>query len=182
MENITLLKDNELFQGALFYIEGELINVIVKEANRFNEGDSIICFMDSDQYETKVIKKQDFNLYLYFPWLDSLEGNERRSSARIPFKEHAEIILDSEEDTAVILDISIKGIGFQSEREFNVGDVITLSFILDGSRKTLDILIKNQSNLQVGYRYGGLFENVTEDDYYDLRMYILYHQLNALTD
>lgn len=181
MEYIKLIKDQEVSIAALFFIEGELINVIVKEVNKFRAGDSIICLLDSYPFSTKIIKIQEQNLYLYVPWADLQKLSERRRAVRISFYSEAQIQSRSEMIAVNTFDVSIKGLGFTSNIPLLLNERYNITFLIDGIKNKLDVIVKNQQQTEDGIRYGSLFVDATEMDLFYIRRYILKEQLGKLS-
>lgn len=182
MEYIQLVKNLERNQAALFYIEGELMNVIVKEADMYHVGDSIICLLESQSIKTKIIKIQENNLYLYIPWNEYQRLNERRKAVRIPFQANAQIVAHVNQWNAVIRDISVHGMGFECRNMLKVNEVYKIIFTIEEKVNHFNILIKNVHSINDGYRVGGLFVEATEMDLFYIRRYILKQQLQKLAN
>lgn len=180
MEYIQLVKNQMIIQAALFSIEGELMNVIIKEADMYYVGDSIICLLESHTIPTKVIKKKDNNLYLYIPWSEFQRLKERRRAVRIPLLADAQILSNSNRMTATILDVSIHGIGFECKDKLQMNEVYKIMFSIENNVNHFMVMIKNMQQSEVGYRIGGLFIDATEKDLFYIRRYILNQQLENL--
>ena len=106
------------------------MNVIVKEAEKFNVGDSIICLLESQTITTKIIKKQENNLYLYISWNEFQRLKDRRRAVRLPLHTDAQIVLHSNQLKATILDISIHGIGFEYTDLLRSNEMFKMIFTL----------------------------------------------------
>lgn len=180
MEYIQLLKNQVMNQAALFYIEGELMNVIVKEADKYHIGDSIICLLKSHKIPTKIIKKQENNLYLYIPWMELQGLKERRRAVRIPLHTNALLVSSSNRIEATILDVSIHGIGFECKNQLQMNEVYKMIFNIEGKVNHFMVMIKNMQESGDIYRIGGIFINATEKDLFYIRRYILNKQLENL--
>lgn len=182
MEYIKLIKNQEINQAALFYIEGELMNVIVKEADKYNVGDSIICLLESQTITTKIIKIQENNLYLYIPWNEFQRLKERRKAVRIPFQADAQIHAHSNQWIAAILDISIHGMGFECRDMLQINEMYKIIFTIENKVNLFTVMIKNVQPINDGYRIGGLFVEATEKDLFYIRRFILKQQLHKLAE
>ena len=182
MKYIQLVKNQEINQAALFYIEGELMNVIVKEAYKYNVGDSIICLLESQTITTKIIKKQENNLYLYISWNESQRLKERRRAVRLPLHTDAQIVSRANQLKATILDISIHGIGFECTGRLRINEMFKMIFTLEGEVNHFMVMVKNMQQMPDGYRMGGLFVDATETDLFYIRRYILKRQLQKLSN
>ena len=182
MEYIQLIKNQEINPAALFYIEGELMNVIVKEVDKYDVGDSIICLLELQTITTKIIKIQESNLYLYIPWNEFQRLKERRKSVRIPFHADAEIVAHSNQWKAATLDISIHGIGFECRDLLQMNEVYQIIFTIEDIENHFTFMIQNVHPINDGYRMGGLFVEATETDLFYIRRYILKQQLHKLSN
>lgn len=182
MEYIQILKNEEIYTGALFYIEGELMNVIVKNPSDFHAGDSIICLLDSHRFFTTIIKKQDFNLFIYVTWAQLQNLNERRRAVRIPYQSRAKLKDQAEIVTVEMMDISIGGLGFESKQKLKVNETYQIFLIVEDREHCLEVIIKNERPVKASFRYGCHFIHETETDLFPIRRYILYKQLQKLSD
>ena len=182
MEYINIWKSGEVSMAALFFIEGELMNVIVREPERFHTGDTVYCLLQSQKLETKIIKKEDFNLYLFVPWFKRLKGKERRKAARVEL--HVPGVLRAGDQTAEVRlsDISLRGLAFISTHRLqDLDGPYRIIFYMEGIRSSFLFKVENEQELDGSYRYGGSFLGVASEDLYYIRRYVLNKQLEKLS-
>ena len=181
MEYIELVKQGKTSQAALFFIEGELMNVIVMDPDRFNSGDTVICLHKSLTFETNIIKKQENNLYLFVPWYDTLQDSERRRAARVAYVAQGKVQSHQKSERVQLIDLSIKGLGFSCENKLMKAELHTITFTLDHARNHFPIRIQNEREMEGAYRYGVSFIGVPVKDLFYVRRYILNSQLEILS-
>ncbi|PLS16448.1 hypothetical protein CVD28_15270 [Bacillus sp. M6-12] len=183
MESIQLMANGEATQGALFFIEGELINIIVKDVDRFQIGQSVTCISDSGQFTTKIIKKHNFNLYLYLPMTEQLMNENRRKAARCELKVPATInIIDTTLESEII-DISIQGLAFQLSALLGEESELKIAFPILEQMVTCGIEVKNQNEMGNGcVRCGSLITTISEESRFQIRRYILMEQLKKIEE
>lgn len=181
MEYIKILIKGEISQAALFFIEGELMNVVVMNPDQFNSGDTVICLHKSQKFETKIIKKQDNNLYLFVPWFAALQDSERRRAARVSYIADGQVQSGEKNERVRLIDLSIRGIGFSCENKLMNTELYRIIFMIDDVRNHFTIGIQNEQKLDDVYRYGGSFIGVSVKDLFYVRRYILNNQLEKLS-
>ncbi|MGE7602187.1 PilZ domain-containing protein [Peribacillus sp. NPDC097675] len=157
------------------------MNVIVKNPDQFNSGDTVICLYESQKFETKIIKKQDNNLYLFVPWFKSLQDSERRRAARVSYIVDGQVQFGTKIERVRLIDLSIKGIGFSSENKLMNTELHMISFMLEDVMNHFTIRIQNAQKVDDLYRYGGSFVGVSVKDLFYVRRYILNSQLDKLS-
>lgn len=182
MEFIQLLKNQEVTQAALFSVEGELMNVIIKDSKEFHAGDSVACVVNNQKFDTKIIKKQQHNLYLYIPWFDQLNLRERRKAVRTCCEIRAYIQSEQKEIPVTVLDVSITGLGFFCARKLSAHRPYKISFMMEETMNRLEIMIQHVQETEDGFRYGCQFINSREGTLFPIRRYILKQQLTKLED
>lgn len=180
MEYIQLVKDRKVSKVALFFIEGELMNVVVKDETQFRVGDAIICVIDKHAFSTKIIKKQENNLYVYVPWNELQKLDERRRAVRVDFQTDAQITATSQTVQATIRDVSIKGVGFICKDALLLNQQYPILFTIEDKQHRFDVVIKNGQPVADGFRYGSAFVTATEKELFYVRRYILKEQLGKL--
>lgn len=181
MEYIKISIRGEISQAALFFIEGELMNVIVKNPDQFNSGDTVVCLYESQKFETKIIKKQDNNLYLFVPWFEALQDSERRRAARVSYVVEGQVHSGEKHEKVRLIDLSVRGIGFSCEKKLLNTDLQVISFMIEDVTNHFTIRIQNEQKLDDIYRYGGSFIGVSVKDLFYVRRYILNRQLEKLS-
>lgn len=176
MEYVTLIHNRNRYCAALYSIEGEILNVIVKFPNFFALGDPIICLVDKGSLQASVVKKEDFNIFL-FSQQTTLVFKNGRKSIRCPIKSVGDIITDKYVFKANLIDVSIKGIAFYSDAEIDLSEEIALAFVIEEVKIVCKVNIQNKTQTVNGYRYGCEINCHTKESLFYLRRYILKYQL-----
>ncbi|UII57172.1 PilZ domain-containing protein [Cytobacillus spongiae] len=183
MEYITIVKSQKSVQAALFAIEGEILNVIVKDPTFFILGEEVECRFGDSRENGSIVKKDDYNLYLYIPFHKDQKIPFKRTSIRCPIHEQGVIKLIETNMVKIlrveILDISSKGIAFYSDTKLAINQLYIISFPISSEPIQCKVIIKNEiaEEKTHKYRYGCLFEGLNKHAIYHIRRYILNAQL-----
>jgi hypothetical protein len=180
MDEISIILDDQVIAAALFFIEGELMNVIVKDPELFEVGQTIYFAVDEMRIQGKLIKKQGFNLYVFVSWTEAQLNNRRRKAARSPLNTEGTILYNNSEIQVRVLDVSIKGIAFQTELPLNQSLQYPIHFYVQDTLLHAVIKIQNEVQQNGKKRYGCTITSISEECLYHLRRFILMDQLNKL--
>ncbi len=179
MEEIWIITNEKVIPTALFFIEGELMNVIVKKPELFETGETITFLIDQKRIEAKLIKKQGYNLYLYLSLSEDLLDNKRRRAVRSQIKVSAKLTSRLNSWEAEVLDISMKGIAFTTRAELQDGSY-SLAFLIEEQPVSMTVNIINNTTWHNSIRYGCTIEGMDQTSQYAIRRYILMDQLEKL--
>ncbi|MFE8703576.1 PilZ domain-containing protein [Cytobacillus sp. FJAT-54145] len=183
MEYITLIHKNKRILAALFQVEGEMINVVVKRPDLIKTGDSFDCLIEGDTIGATVLKKDQNNLYLFVPYFKIEKFHSRRRSIRCRIHSTGEIYPYSDASfkyDITVIDISLNGIGFISEVSVDLNIHYILHFYLETKFVSCVISIKNKSKIENGFRYGCEINELKDKSLFYLRKYLLKTQLEKI--
>lgn len=176
MEYVVLINNHNRHNAALFSIEGEILNVIVKFPNCFSLGDQVICIVEKGSLQASVVKKEEFNLFLFSPLVTSYFETGRKS-VRCPLKSVGEIITEKNVYDVNLIDVSIKGVAFYCDAEIETSKELALAFVIEEVKIVCKVIIQNRIQDENGYRYGCIINYHTKESLFYLRRYILKYQL-----
>ncbi|MTH54911.1 hypothetical protein GKZ89_16025 [Bacillus mangrovi] len=184
MEYMTIInKDHQSFSAALHYIEGELMNIVVKNLDGIELGGRLICKFENRTFSAYVLKIENYNLYLYVPIQEEKAPNDRRRFFRHSCQLTGKLADRGKELVEItIIDISLNGFGFITDRPLDQEAAYTLTVTLEGG-ETLqtNVSIQNQTSLPASLRrYGSQIQAITEDGLLALRKYLLHQQLTTV--
>ncbi|WP_338780185.1 PilZ domain-containing protein [Metabacillus sp. FJAT-52054] len=183
MEYMTIItKDHKTITAGLHHIEGELMNVVVKDLSGIQLGDRLTCKFEMKSFHAYVLKQENFNLYLYLPIQERQAPNERRRFYRHSCQISASLSIKGQEPSKVtIVDISLNGFGFITGNSLGKEQLYELELKMDEPAETLrtQITVRNQRELPTSlYRYGSQITAISEKDLLHLRKFLLNQQLS----
>lgn len=185
MDYIKLVKADELHIGALYKFEGELMKITVKNPESFHAGDIISCYYANILFETKILKKLDYQLYVLVPQSNQHFPNEKRMHPRIKVDLEGSLLNYLNNDKAIIrvVDISRNGFGIVlNKREnptFNVGDICEIKILFSDNPLAANLRIRNFEEFENVKRFGCELQSISSKDEFELRKFILAEQLKS---
>ncbi|AZB41766.1 PilZ domain-containing protein [Bacillus sp. FJAT-42376] len=182
MDYMTILtKDHRPVTAALHHIEGELMNVIVKDTAGIDLGDRLTCKFEGRTFHAYVLKQENFNLYLYLPIQEEKAPNDRRRFYRHSCQITGHLYIKDREPAAVsIIDISLNGFGFITEKSLAKETAYELRLQVRDEEDILQTHITVQNRLELPshlFRYGSQIKSIREKDLLQLRKYLINQQL-----
>ncbi|WP_163102163.1 PilZ domain-containing protein [Peribacillus alkalitolerans] len=179
MDEIWVISNEEIIPAALFFIEGELMNVIIKQPELFEPGEIITFLIDRKRIHAKLIKKQGYNLYLYISLSEAMLDIQRRKAVRSQIKVSGTLTDYLHSWEVEVLDISMKGLAFTTKAELQDGSY-TIAFTIENQPVTMMVTIRNLTFMQNSNRYGCTIEGMKQQNQFAIRRYILMDQLQRL--
>ncbi|MFY4776553.1 PilZ domain-containing protein [Metabacillus sp. RGM 3146] len=180
MEYIALTtKDNRTITAGLAGIEGELMNVVVKNLSGIRLGDQVICRYKENLFHAYVLKIEDYNLYLYLPIQENMAPKEH--FPRYPCCLEGHLLNDGKQFDITIVDLSLNGFGFTAKHALNknINYKLRLNAMVE-KETSLQIILQNEiylpSNL---FRYGSEIKAISQKDLLLLKKYLLNQQLTG---
>lgn len=182
MDYIKLGKDDEVVLGALYKFESELMKIVVKNPDFFHVGDTITCDYANVRFSSKILKKQDSQIYALVPQTYKQFPNEKRKHPRIAVDLDGIIIpyINPTEVKIKIVDLSRMGVGFITKKEdqqINIGEVCKIIINFSANQIKAHLKIKNCEQYPQENRYGCEIHSIYESDEFELRKFILTEQL-----
>lgn len=184
LEYLVMVRGNQLVIGQLLNIEGELMEVVVKEPNKVKVGETWSCKYESISFKSKVLKKDGLQLYLYLPLLLEKFPENRRKLPRMDCEFPAFLYKVKGgsyffQGTATIIDFTVKGFGFITNDDLDDDSVYSINIQGDTLDIKPNIKIMNKTEQDSYFRYGCELLSIPEEDNYALREYVLSRQIQA---
>ncbi|MDZ5470541.1 PilZ domain-containing protein [Bacillus sp. 31A1R] len=183
MENIIIINNGNKIPAAMFNIEGEMMNVLVKQPDMFKTGESVICLIEKESMKATVIKKSQYNLYLFIPLIGKDTLSNRRKSVRCPLNLDGELSNASSLNNKInvsLVDISLHGLALKSLQALDITTLYRVEFMLETNMVECKLKIKNEVQLEKGFRYGCIIDSIEEDKLFYIRKFILQTQLRQI--
>lgn len=188
MDYIKIVKDNKRMSiGQMQHCEGELMNITVNKPDYFHVGDSIQCNCFGLNFQTKILKKENNQLYVYAPIFIDRIPEDRRKLPRVNVHLPAYIndcistqLFDLPVDKQVtVIDLTIKGFGILTTEPLRKNFLYYLHVDLGGVVIKPKVLIRNELIYDEGFRYGCEIHSLKDNEFRALRSFILMKQLIA---
>ncbi|RSK28305.1 PilZ domain-containing protein [Bacillus sp. HMF5848] len=178
MERIALVTQNKkVIEAALNYVECELMNVVVKDVDSLNVGDQVYCLYQKKQFTAHIIKRVNYNLYLYLSLQESNFPTERRRFIRYHCSILDAALFHNQQQAASIhvVDISVNGFGFTTDKKLDEKLEYSIRLKTEDTKQiTATIVTRNTVD---HYRYGTEIRYIDEENLFHLRRFILQQQL-----
>ncbi len=188
MEIIKIIKPGHRFSiGEMQHCEGELMNITVRQPEKFRVGDLIQCHCFGINFETKVLKKANNQIFVHAPIFHQKFPEERRKLPRIKVYLNAYIndcistqLYDIPVDNHVkVIDLNIKGFGILTTEPLKKNFFYYLHADLGEIMIKPKVIIRNELIFDEGFRYGCEIQSITQGEFRALRGYILMKQLTS---
>ncbi|MCD7034240.1 PilZ domain-containing protein [Metabacillus sp. GX 13764] len=182
MEYILLTaKDGRRITAGLASIDGELMNVVVKDVTGLNLGDPLLCQYENFTFQAHILKIDAFNLYLYVPLQEEKAPNERRRFPRHPCHLKGSLYIGEKQEEITLIDISLMGFGFLTEKPLEIERTYQLKLEeKDFQETSVKISLQNEKKLPANlYRYGSEIRYINDGELLLLKRYLIHHQLRA---
>ncbi|WP_139491863.1 hypothetical protein [Brevibacillus dissolubilis] len=187
VQTIQLWTNNQVIEAEVLQLEGELLAVQVDPVHtRMVEmGDVITGVYENLVYPMRVLGIVENRIFLFFSiYKNNNFHQEGRRVPRIKVSLNGFAMNQSSVQRKVfhvgnirIIDMSILGFGFVSDRELNTKTVHTLLPQADKLPIKAEIMIRNEVEVENGIRYGAEIKHITSNHFQLLRKYVLAQQL-----
>lgn len=175
-------KGQQLILGQVLDIQGELMEIIVRDQSKVVVGSIWTCTYEQIEFKSKVLKKENDHVFLYLPlFLDKFPDN-RRKLPRVPCSFSASLYrvqggIYEFAGIATVIDINVRGFGFLSNEDLQLGSIY--DFRVQG--KSLDIKpsikVKNKADAENQKRYGCEILTISDHNLLSIREYMLSQQI-----
>ncbi|WP_017753486.1 PilZ domain-containing protein [Calidifontibacillus oryziterrae] len=185
MDYIKLIKDDEYQIGALYKFEGELMKITVKDPDVFRAGDQIYCSYSDILFDTKILKKEDYQLYVLVPQTNEHFPHEKRKHPRIKVDLEGTLLnyYNYNKADIKVIDISRDGFGILMNKKekqiFSVGDVCEIKIAISDNPFAANLQIRNNEVIDQAIRLGCELHSISSKDEFELRKFILAEQLKS---
>lgn len=181
MEYIKIMKGDTVHIGALYLFEGELMKITIKEPESFAAGDLLNCEYKQQRFSTKILKKKDYQIYILVPQFNKNFPNDKREHPRLKVNLEGEVFLKSADKQfeITIIDISRRGIGFLADEKLPFEETYKVKADTPDLKVKGSIKLRNESEQDQQFRYGSEIVDISENDLFLLRKFILATQLKT---
>jgi hypothetical protein len=186
MKSVKLIK-KKVIDCKPINILGEILSVELDHFDAFHlsVGEELTCKYGAKTFKTKILKKQDFLLYLFIPYMMTKEADDQREFPRIDFKDQDVFLKISSAKHGVfpfeikLVDLSIEGLGIQTNGELGDSE-IDVEFMLNGVNIAFQAIVKNRKLLDDGFRYGLVISAIDSETKHFIRKFVLISQLQGV--
>lgn len=187
MEFVRLISNNQLVLGQIIDIKGEVIELTVHNPNKVEIHDNWKCIFQHHQFNTKILQKKGFRIFIYAPVELEFNKGERRTLPRLECHSQGNVYaLDStgwwKVGTVQMIDFNIKGFGFATQCVLSEKETYRMDIQIQGKKITSQIKVRNKRTYPTFVRYGTEVTEIDNKNLEELRESVLNIQLELFDD
>ncbi|SFL87580.1 protein YcgR [Paenibacillus sp. 1_12] len=181
--------------GLLSYAEGDILEVEIPEYKVFELGDSVKITVYSAggifTFQSTVVAKDEGSLIVINPPQNRQRFIEKRINPRIEVNEKGKMNRPTRQETnekqsinepigLTVQNISVSGLGFTVQEEFELGQDMVVEAELDlGFPFPCVCEVVRREKIEGGYYYGAQYVKLASDKANSLRAYVLKKQVES---
>lgn len=187
MEFVRLISDHQLVLGQIIDIKGEVIELTTHNPQKVQVNEKWKCIFYHHQFETRILQKKGFRVYIYAPVDLELNKGERRTLPRLECHTQGEVYgMDSsgwwKVGTVQMIDFNIKGFGFATQCVLSDEETYRMDIRIQEKEITSQIQVRNKRTYPTFVRYGTEIVEIDKYNMDQLRESVLNIQLELFND